>query len=158
MALKGDLRWSTRIAAAFGSGMGMLLIVLGLLAFVTGNLITGIWYFLIGMFIRGAAQMSYRQVVIRSALGGEPVAHFMEKNPVTVPPSISIRELVDNYFYRYHYKMFPVSGNTPWKAASVPTRSRRFPRSNGTGNGCRMCSCPVRPTPWSRPIPMRWTR
>ena len=77
-AVKGDLRWSTRIAAAFGSGMGMLLIVLGLFAFVTGSLITGVWYFLIGMFIRGAAQMSYRQVLIRNALGGEPVSHFME--------------------------------------------------------------------------------
>ncbi len=111
-AAKGDLRWSTRIAAAFGSGMGVLLILLGLFAFITGNLITGIWYFLIGMFIRGAAQMSYRQVLIRNALGGAPVSRFMESNPVTVPPSISVRELVENYFYRYHFKMFPVSGNS----------------------------------------------
>jgi Zn-dependent protease len=111
-AAKGDLRWSTRIASTLGSAMGMFLIVLGLIALVSGNLVTGIWYFLIGLFIRGAAQMSYRQVRIRRALGGEPVSHFMEKNPVTVPPSISIRELVDDYFYKYHYKMFPVSSNS----------------------------------------------
>ena len=127
-AAKGDLRWSTRIAAAFGSGMGVLLILLGLFAFITGNLITGIWYFLIGMFIRGAAQMSYRQVLIRSALGGETVARFMEKNPVTVPPSISIRELVDNYFYRYHYKMFPVSGNSALEGCISSKQIKAIPR------------------------------
>ncbi len=33
-AAKGDLRWSTRMAAAFGSGFGMLLILLGLLGIV----------------------------------------------------------------------------------------------------------------------------
>ncbi len=108
-AARGDLRWSTRIAAGFGSGMGILLILLGLFAFITGNVITGIWYFLIGMFIRGAAQMSYRQVLIRNALGGETISRFMEPNPIVVPPSISIHELVNDYIYRYHYKMFPVA-------------------------------------------------
>jgi len=110
-AARGDLRWSTRIAAAFGSGMGVLLIVLGLLSLLTGNVIAGIWYFLIGMFIRGAAQMSYRQVLIRNALGGETISRFMEPHPVVVPPSISIQELVNDYIYRYHYKMFPVATN-----------------------------------------------
>jgi Zn-dependent protease/predicted transcriptional regulator len=108
-AARGDLRWSTRIAAAFGSGMGVLLILLGLVSLLTGNIITGIWYFLIGMFIRGAAQMSYRQVLIRNALSGETISRFMEPHPIVVPPSISIQELVNDYIYRYHYKMFPVA-------------------------------------------------
>jgi Zn-dependent protease len=108
-SIRGDLRWSTRIASAIGSGMGMLLIVLGLLTFISGGFIAGIWYFLIGMFIRGAAEMSYRQVILRRALGGEPVSHFMQTDPVTVPPATSVRDLVNDYFYRYHYKMFPVT-------------------------------------------------
>jgi Zn-dependent protease len=108
-SLKKDLRWATRIASAIGSGIGTLLIILGLVTFISGGFIAGIWYFLIGMFIRGAAQMSYRQVLVRRALGGEPVSHFMHADPVTVPPSITIRDLVNDYFYRYHHKMFPVS-------------------------------------------------
>jgi Zn-dependent protease/CBS domain-containing protein len=127
-AAKGDLRWSTRIASAFGSGVGMLLILLGLLAFVAGNFIVGVWYFLIGMFIRGAAQMSYRQVLIRNALGGEPVSRFMEAHPVTVPPSITIRELVENYFYKYHYKMFPVSGNSILEGCINSRQIKEIPR------------------------------
>jgi Zn-dependent protease/predicted transcriptional regulator len=107
-AAKGNLRWSTRVAAAIGSGFGILLIILGLLTFIAGGFIAGLWYFLIGLFVRAAARMSYRQALVRSALAGETVARFMQTNPVVVSPSLSVHELVNDYFYRYHYKMFPV--------------------------------------------------
>jgi len=100
----------------------------GLVAFVGGNFIAGVWYFLIGMFIRGAAQMSYRQVLIRRALGGAPVSQFMQGQVVTVPPSITIRELVDDYFYRYHYKMFPVSGNSRLEGCITSKQIKDIPR------------------------------
>jgi Zn-dependent protease/predicted transcriptional regulator len=127
-AAKKDLRWSTRVAAAFGSGFGMLLIILGLLAFITGAFITGIWYFLIGLFVRSAAQMSYRQVLIRRALGGETVTRFMEPNPVVVPPSISVTELVNDYFYRYHYRMFPVTTDGTLMGCITAKQIRTIPR------------------------------
>ncbi len=125
---KGDLRWATRIASAIGSGVGIFLIVLGLLSFIGGSFITGIWYFLIGMFIRGAALMSYRQVLIRNALSGETIAHFMQTNPVTVPPSASIRELVDDYIYKYHYKMFPVAADGVLEGCITSTEVKNIPR------------------------------
>ena len=129
-SIKGDLRWSTRIASAIGSAMGMLLIVLGLVTFISGGFIAGIWYFLIGMFIRGAAQMSYRQVLLRRALGGEPISHFMQADPVTVPPSTSIRDLVNDYFYRYHYKMFPVAINGRLEGCITSRQVRDIPRED----------------------------
>jgi Zn-dependent protease/predicted transcriptional regulator len=127
-SLKGDLRWSTRVAAAFGSGFGMLLIILGLLTFVMGSIVTGIWYFVIGMFIRGAAQMSYRQVLIRRAFAGETVARFMQTNPVTVPPWVTIHELVNDYFYRYHYKMFPVTTDGTLAGCITSKQIKMIPR------------------------------
>lgn len=129
-AIKGDLRWSTRIAAAIGSGFGMLLIILGLVTFISGGFIAGIWYFLIGMFVRGAAQMSYRQVLVRKALGGEPISHFMKTDPITVPPSISVRDLVDDYFYRYHYKMFPVASNGNLNGCINSRQVKEIPRED----------------------------
>ena len=53
--------------------------------------------------------MSYQQMLIRNALSGELVKQFMKTDPVVVPDTISVRELVEDYFYRYHYKMFPVA-------------------------------------------------
>ena len=53
--------------------------------------------------------MSYQQVLIRRALEGESIDRFMQTNVVTVSPSTTIRQLVEDYIYRYHYKMFPVT-------------------------------------------------
>jgi len=63
---------------------------------------------MIGMFLRNAARMSYRQVVMRRALEGEPVSRFMMTRPITVPRAIPISDLVRNYVYKHHFKMFPV--------------------------------------------------
>jgi Zn-dependent protease/CBS domain-containing protein len=107
--VRGSLRWSTRITSTIGSGFGLVLIVLGVVNFVGGNFVGGMWQFLIGMFLRGAAQMSYQQVLIRRALEGESIDRFMQTNVVTVSPSTTIRQLVEDYVYRHHYKMFPVT-------------------------------------------------
>lgn len=107
-AWKGNVRWATRVASLIGSGFGLLLIVLGIMNFIGGNLLAGMWWFLIGLFLRNASQVSYRQMVIRKALEGETVEQFMQREPVTVTPSISLDQLVDDYIYKYHYKMYPV--------------------------------------------------
>lgn len=126
--VKNDLQWATRIASAFGSAFGMGLIILGIFSFFTGNLIGGIWYFLIGWFIRNASQMSYKQVLIRNALGGEEVEQFMQHEPVTVPPGTSIEGLVNDYFYRFHYKMFPVANGEGLVGCVTPRQVREMPR------------------------------
>jgi Zn-dependent protease/CBS domain-containing protein len=125
---KGNLRWATRIAAEIGSVAGILFIAYGLLLFIAGAFIAGVWYFLIGLFIRGAAQMSYRQVLIRNAFGGETIARFVRTNPVTVPQSISIRDLVDEYFYRYHFKMFPVTEDGTLAGCITSSEVKNIPR------------------------------
>ena len=104
----GDLRAATRTVSTLGSAFGSALIVLGLLSVFLGNLVGGIWWSLIGMFLRSASQMSYQQLEIRRALQGEPISRFMKRDPVSVPPSITLQELVDNYIYQYYFDMFPV--------------------------------------------------
>ena len=106
---RNDIRWATRISSRIGSGFGILLFVFAIYNILRGNLIGGIWWFLIGMFLRMAAQSSYQQLLIRRALEGEPIRRFMKTDPVTVSPSISIQEFVDDYVYRYHFDMFPVA-------------------------------------------------
>jgi Zn-dependent protease/predicted transcriptional regulator len=107
--IKGNLRWATRVASGLGSAFGIFLIIFGFLNVITGNFIGGIWYFLIGMFIRQASHMSYSQLVMRKALAGEEIGRFMKTEPISVSPSLTVEQLVNDYFYKYHYKMFPVS-------------------------------------------------
>jgi Zn-dependent protease len=107
-AIRDDLRWATRISSGIGTFFGTGLIVLGVFAFIGGDFVGGLWWCLIGMFMRGASQMSYRQLLMRRALEGEPLAKFMHSTPVAVDSQTTIAELVENYIYRQHYKMFPV--------------------------------------------------
>jgi Zn-dependent protease/CBS domain-containing protein len=105
---KKNLRWATRISSRIGSGFGILLIFLGAVSFFGGNFIGGIWWFLIGMFMRAASQQSYQQLLMRKALEGETVERFMKKDPVTVKLDTTLDELVEDYVYKYHYKLYPV--------------------------------------------------
>lgn len=102
-----DLPRATRITSMLGSALGLGLIVLGIVGVLSGNLFA-IWWALIGLFVRNAAQMSYQQLLLRRTLEGEKVGQFMHADPVTVPRHISVQELVEQYVYRHHYKMFPV--------------------------------------------------
>jgi len=127
--LKGNVRWATRVSSWIGEAFGILLIALGVLSVVRGNFIGGMWWFLIGMFLHNAAKMSYRQLMVRKALEGEPIRRFMEPNPVTVPPSISVEELVEDYIYKYHFKMFPVVDSERLIGCVTTKQVREIPRA-----------------------------
>jgi Zn-dependent protease/predicted transcriptional regulator len=106
---KGRYRWATRIAANAGSIFGMLLIVLALFSVLNGNFIGGMWWFLIGMFVRGAAQMSYQQAVIRQSLIGVSAQELMTRDPISVSRTLPVDKLVEEYFYTHYHKLFPVA-------------------------------------------------
>lgn len=125
---KKDLRRATRVASRIGSGFGMFLIFVGVANFLLGNFIGGIWQFMIGMFLRTAAEMSYRQVVYRKALEGETVERFMNPQPVTVPASIFIKELVEAFIYRYYFKMYPVMDEDKLLGCITTRRVKEIPR------------------------------
>lgn len=123
-----NFRAATRIVTAIGSAFGLLLTGLGILGFVLGNFIGGIWWFMIGLFLRNAAQMSYQQVLMREALTGEPLRRFMNPDPITVSPSTSVQELVDDYIYRYHYKLYPVVSDGQLLGCVTLTQVKQVPR------------------------------
>jgi Zn-dependent protease/predicted transcriptional regulator len=103
-----DLRRATRVAASVGAALGAALMVLGALQFFMGRSVGGLWTLVIGMFVRGAARSSYRQLLFRKALEGVPVRKFMAADPVTLAPSTSVEKLVEDYIYKTHFKMYPV--------------------------------------------------
>lgn len=125
---KRNLRWATRITSQIGSGFGIMLIVLGAVTFIGGNFIGGMWWFLIGMFLRGAAQMSYQQVLLRRALEGEGLERFMRTDVVTVSFETPLSELVENYIYKHHFKMYPVLEDGHLRGCVTIKNVRNVPR------------------------------
>lgn len=108
---RGDVRSATKTASSFGAGFGLLLILLGVFRVISGDFIGGMWSFLIGTFLRAAAAAAYQQTLLRESLRGSTVREFMKTDVVTVPREIPVRELVDDYIYKHHYRMFPVLAN-----------------------------------------------
>jgi Zn-dependent protease len=104
----GSLRKATRLTSQIGAGFGFFFIGLGILSFFTVSLVSGLWLVLIGLFLRTAAGMSYQQLLVRQALEGESIHRFMTTDPVTVTPNMSVHDMIENYVYRYYYKLFPV--------------------------------------------------
>jgi CBS domain-containing protein len=74
-----------------------------------GQFAGGLWWVLIGLFIRSAASAAVYHEVMTRLFRGAPVSNFMTRNPVTVAPDISLREFVDAYIYEHHYDLFPVT-------------------------------------------------
>jgi Zn-dependent protease/CBS domain-containing protein len=104
----GDIRQATAIASSAGSFFGVVLVALGIFTLVSGDPLSGLWWIVIGIFVRSVAQASYQQLLVRRVFQGEPISRFMTTSPVTVQRAISIETLVDEFVYRYHHKLFPV--------------------------------------------------
>ena len=106
--IRGSVKWATQVTATLGGTFGLFLMVLGILTFIQQQFVAGMWQFLIGMFLRSAAQSSYQQLLVRQALHGETVSELMQTEVKTVPPDITVQQLVDDHIYKHHHKMFPV--------------------------------------------------
>jgi Zn-dependent protease/CBS domain-containing protein len=103
-----DFQKATRIAAATGSVLAIALIGLGVLNIIAGAFVQGIWQMLIGFFVYSAAGASRAHAELRGSLHGVPVSRIMRSEIVTVPIDIPVQKLVEEYFYRHFYKVFPV--------------------------------------------------
>ena len=104
----GDIQKATKKASRYGSGFGTAFMIAGAFFLITGNIISGIWWILIGVFLKNASFASYQQVLLKSSLENQLISRFMITEPISVPSTITVRELVEDYFYKHHHKLFPV--------------------------------------------------
>jgi CBS domain-containing protein len=129
---KNNIRRATYIASRIGSGFGIALIVLGFVFIIRGAFIGGMWWILIGLFLRGASRTSYQKLLMTETLKGEPVSRFMNTEVITVPPQATIEELVEGYVYRYHYKLFPVAADGTLQGCITTRQVKEIPREEWT--------------------------
>lgn len=107
----GDFTRATRVASSGGRYLGLGLIALGIWSVFAGNVLGGLWFVLIGWFLRNAAAMTYEQHLVRGVLQRVHACEAMTRNPETVSPDLTLRELVDDYFLHRRHQAFPVAEN-----------------------------------------------
>ncbi len=126
----GNIRMATRWASRVGQGFGLLLVALGLAAFVSGNFVGGMWWFLIGLFVHAAATAGYQQLLTQQALQGRTVSRFMTTDPVTVPAGTSVQEFVDHYLYHHNFDRFPVVQGDRLLGSAGLNEAKKVPRED----------------------------
>jgi predicted transcriptional regulator len=77
-------------------------------------------------------------------LEGEPVERFMKSDTVTVPPSLSLEDLIEDYIYTHHYKMYPVTDGEELVGCVTINQIKEIPKEergdHTVGEIARVCS------------------
>lgn len=106
----GSFVTATRIATGSGRVLGWGIIGLGLWAFLAGGAVVGgLWLVFIGWFLTHAARASYQQVLLQELMRPLTARQTMTPDPETVPPDLSVDDLIHQYFLRRPYNSFPVT-------------------------------------------------
>jgi Zn-dependent protease/CBS domain-containing protein len=107
----GSLVRATRVAADIGKGFAITLMIIGGIQIFSGILIGGLWLIFIGMFLRGLAEGSFQELIVRRSLEKVHARDVMVRDPITVSPELSLNRLIDDYLLRYGQDGFPVATN-----------------------------------------------
>jgi Zn-dependent protease/CBS domain-containing protein len=141
--ITGNLKKATRIASLGGQFFGYLLITWGLVQLFGGIILNGLWLILIGWFLNNAAQYSYQQLLVRTDLERVPVRQLMTPSPETVPPDLTLQELVEDYFLRQRYQAYPVTENERPLGIITLNRVKEIPRQEWERRTVRETMIPV---------------
>jgi Zn-dependent protease/CBS domain-containing protein len=124
----GSLGRATRVASGAGQAVGWLLVAVGVVSLLAGNLAGGIWFAFIGWFLVQAARASYQELQLRHLLRGVEAEEVMAGNLVRIPPDLSLQDAVDDYFMRYDHGAFPVEEQGQTIGLLTLRGVRRVPR------------------------------
>jgi Zn-dependent protease len=104
----GNLLSSTRTASRVSQAFSFLLMFLGISDIMLGSMFNGLWLLLIGLFIKRSSEANMDATLISETLEGVKVGDLMTREVHTVEPSITIQQLVDEYFMSYKHGGFPI--------------------------------------------------
>ncbi len=107
----GDIKKATYTTSRIGSSLGVFLIIFGFFNIFTGNFIGGLWFAFIGIFLKGAAESGYQQLLTGKLLHGIKISEIMTRDLVTIEDSTTLDKLVDDYFLKHRYNSYPVVSN-----------------------------------------------
>jgi Zn-dependent protease len=90
-----DLMQATRVASRTGVLIAYAMIVVGLLSVFLFGLLGGLWYVLIGLFLKSASEGSYAALILEHTLEDVDVAAVMRPATEPVPATLSVQQLIE---------------------------------------------------------------
>jgi Zn-dependent protease len=88
---------ATRTAIRVSEVISLLMMFGGFAFIIFGDFVDGIWVIVLGWFLMSGAQTSLKQTLVGEALLGVSVGDIMTREVLTVPPEITVQQLVSDY-------------------------------------------------------------
>ena len=107
--LRGDLRTATRWASRIGSGVAIMMMLVGGVQMFLGGFFNGLWITFIGWYLFDAARASYAQVVMRELLTQVTVREAMSQVVAVVPAELPLDVLVAEHVLKAGKRSFVVT-------------------------------------------------
>ncbi|HKM49825.1 MAG TPA: site-2 protease family protein [Candidatus Bathyarchaeia archaeon] len=106
-SLIGATRTATRVSEA----LSMLMMLGGFISIIFGDFVDGLWFIVLGWFIKSGAETSLKQTLVGEALTGVSVADIMTRDVLTVPPETTVQRLISDYLLVHKHGAYPVVKN-----------------------------------------------
>jgi Zn-dependent protease/CBS domain-containing protein len=119
---------ATKLASRVGQLVAYLIMGTGVVIFLFSDFLTGVWFFLIGNFLRGASVASYEQLFMDTVLKGVPASTVARQDYVPVSPETTLAELVEDQVLAGQGRCFPVMAGEELLGLVTLTDLRNTPR------------------------------
>jgi Zn-dependent protease/CBS domain-containing protein len=111
-ARSGDREKAATAATSAGQALGYGLVVLGLLVFLAGDPVGGLWTIFIGWFVLAAARAEQSATVTRHLLEGVRVRDVMSPDVRTGSSELTVDEFVARHVLGGRHSAYPVLGHS----------------------------------------------
>ncbi|HET6812361.1 MAG TPA: site-2 protease family protein [Acidimicrobiales bacterium] len=122
-----DRMRATAVAASAGKVVGYGLVGLGALELLAGGVLGGIWLAMIGWFVATAASQQHEHVSERGRFGALRVSDAMTPEPVVVPATATVGEVVDRCVRPGRFSSYPVGESGRIVGLATVDRIGRIP-------------------------------
>jgi Zn-dependent protease len=103
----GDRNRATHVTGRMGQGFALVVGLFGLWGLARGAS-SGLLALLLAFFLYQSASLAVAQGSIGRRIESLTVADVMDREPVTIPSSLTLLEAHDQFFARYHWQWFAV--------------------------------------------------
>lgn len=118
---------ATRWASTVGTFIAFGLMAVGALSVIAGNFIGGVWFIVIGWFLRNTSEQAYQQLLYRDTLSGATVGEIIDTSFGSAPPDIPLSEVVTQFVLGRGQRCVPVVVEGNLLGLVTMTDLRRIP-------------------------------
>lgn len=123
-----DRRRATAMAVRTSEILALLLIGAGLATMLANGVAEGLWWILIGLFVRMAARSALLELDAQETYAGHRIDEVMVRAVETLPAQLTLDEFVRGRLLSARHSLYPVVAGDAWLGVLDPVEILRTPR------------------------------